>query len=157
MQPANGHSSLCGPTPVPDKLSSSASSDGSSLCIGGSNDSTCGLLVPSGAASCKPVSGIVVSQGTQIGLESVATTSSVQGPSRVCGKERALAGPRCPPADITCPDIPDSCSDTETIYSVQGYETGVSYLYVDYMERHSWGFLAPSVMMDKFFCVRQCH
>lgn len=105
MQPASGHGSLCG-----------------------SNDSTCGSL-----ASCKPASGIVASHEACTGLEGVATAGLVAGPSKVCGKERALAGPSCPPPDITCPDIPDSCSDTETIYSVQGYETGVSSLYETWM------------------------
>lgn len=123
VQPASGQSSLCGPTPVPDKLSSSSSSDASSLCIDRSNGSTCGLLVPPGAAACTPVTGIVSSQGGQTGLASEPTTSSVPGPNRVCGKDRVLAGPSSPPLDIICPDIPLSCSDTETIYSVQGYET----------------------------------
>lgn len=120
MQPASSQSSLCGPTPVPDNLSSSSSRDTPNR----SNGSTYGLLVPPGATACTAVTGIVLSQGGQSGSEAEPTTSSVSGPNRVCGKDRVLAGPSSPPLDIICPDIPQSCSDTETIYSVQGYETG---------------------------------
>lgn len=109
VQSASGHTSLQEPPPVPDTLSSSNSSR---LCSDGSNDSTCRLSVPLGAAPCIPVNGPA----------SVAT-SPVPGPSRVCGRERALPGQSNPPPVIDCPDIPESCSDTETIYSVQGYET----------------------------------
>lgn len=154
MQPASGHSSPCGPTPVPDKLSSSFSSDGSSLCISRSNDSTCGLVVPPGAAACKPPIGIVASQGAHIGLESVAATGSVSGPFRVCGKERAGAGPSSPPPDLSCPNIPDSCSEAETIYSIQGYETGMS-LHVLHNGKHFLRFLAPAIMVYNMFYVMQ--
>lgn len=153
MQPTNGHISLCGLTPVPDRLSSSSSNDASGLSNGRINGSTCGLLVPPGIEACKSVTGIVAPQGAYSGLESEATTFSGSGLSRICGKDRALAGPSCPPPDITCPDIPQSCSDTETIYSVQDYETGMSYLYVDYMEKHSWGSLASCRMVHKFVLV----
>ncbi|XP_063883479.1 E3 ubiquitin-protein ligase Mdm2-like isoform X1 [Scylla paramamosain] len=103
------------PTPVPDNISSS-------VCAGGSNDSTCRLSVPVGATPSIPGDAIVVSDGVP-NLENVATPSSEAGVSRVCGRQRSLPGPSNPPPDITCPDIPDSCSDAETIYSVQDYET----------------------------------
>lgn len=151
MRPASGLKSVSGPTPVPDKLRSSSSSGGSDLCIGRNNDSTCGLSVPSGAAACNPVSGIAASQGAQVSLESVASNSSVPGPTRVCGKERASAGPSCQPPDITCPDIPDICSDTETIYSIQGYETGMPFLCV-ILFHFEFAFPISSLGLDASMC-----
>ncbi|MPC10964.1 E3 ubiquitin-protein ligase Mdm2 [Portunus trituberculatus] len=103
------------PTPVPDNLSSSVHA-------GGSNDSTCRSSVPVGATPSTSGNGIVVSQGVS-NLENVATPGSEAGVPRICGRQRALPGPSNTPVDITCPDIPDSCSDAESVYSVQDYET----------------------------------
>ena len=94
------------PTPVPDNLSLSVQA-------GEINDSTCRPSVPVGATAST----------------SVATPCSVAEVSRVCGRQQALPGPINTPVNITCPDIPDSCSDAETVYSVQDYETGKSSFY----------------------------
>ncbi|KAG0710515.1 hypothetical protein GWK47_022657 [Chionoecetes opilio] len=104
------------PPPVPDSSSPSVSVDGS-------NDSTCRVPAPPGAAPRIPVNGIVASPRTLNGPEGVATGSPEPGSSSNRGRQRLLPGQSSPPPLFTCPKIPDSCSDTETVYSVQGYVT----------------------------------
>lgn len=115
VHPARGPPCTQVPTPVPDNISSSVRA-------GGSNDSTCRSSVPVGATPSIPGDGIVVSQGAP-NLENVAAPISEAGVSKICGRQRALPGPSNLPVDITYPDIPDSCSDAESVYSVQDYET----------------------------------